>query len=271
MNEFLTIFTDLDGTLLDHNDYSYIEATSCLDFIRNNNIPLIFTSSKTSIEIELLCNEANIFHPYIAENGAILGVPVNYFDSNTRHTKNYKKLYIGLERSSIKTALKNLAVEFKFKAFSDFSISEIIRHTGLNELQAKYANQRECTEPIIWEDSQVNFEIFLDKLNSLDMSLIKGGRFHHVMGQHDKARTMLLLIKKFREHMKIPIKSIALGDSPNDYAMLKSADYGVLIPNSHSDSQSATIDQPKTIIYANHEGPKGWNETLLKLLKELTQ
>ncbi len=67
MNTPVVIFTDLDGTLLDHHNYSFIPAIPCLEFIRKQNIPLIFTSSKTSIEIEELCTLTNLYHPYIAE------------------------------------------------------------------------------------------------------------------------------------------------------------------------------------------------------------
>ena len=77
MDVFIIVFTDLDGTLLDHNDYSFTAAQPCLDFIRENKIPLIFASSKTSFEIENLCSETNFFHPYIAENGALLCIPEN--------------------------------------------------------------------------------------------------------------------------------------------------------------------------------------------------
>ncbi len=55
MNKHIVVFTDLDGTLLDHDSYSYTAAEPALDFIRNNNIPLIFTTSKTAIEVEELC------------------------------------------------------------------------------------------------------------------------------------------------------------------------------------------------------------------------
>ena len=48
----LIIFTDLDGSLLNHEDYSFQDAAPALERVRACNIPLIFTTSKTRKEIE---------------------------------------------------------------------------------------------------------------------------------------------------------------------------------------------------------------------------
>lgn len=48
------VFTDLDGTLLDHNTYSYTEASEGMQLLNENDIPLILVSSKTYSEIKEL-------------------------------------------------------------------------------------------------------------------------------------------------------------------------------------------------------------------------
>ena len=47
------IFTDLDGTLLDRETYSFEPAQSALHLIKQKGIPLILSTSKTRAEIEL--------------------------------------------------------------------------------------------------------------------------------------------------------------------------------------------------------------------------
>ena len=47
----IMIFTDLDGTLLNHDDYRYDAALPALDAIRRLHIPLIPVSSKTMVEM----------------------------------------------------------------------------------------------------------------------------------------------------------------------------------------------------------------------------
>ena len=267
MDVFIIVISDLDGTLLDHNDYNYTAAKPCLDFIRKKGIPLIFASSKTSIEIENLCSEINFFHPYIAENGALLCIPENYFIKGNSSTSVYEKKVIGIPREKINQVLENLTSSYQFTTFSKLTPGEIVSHTGLSESQALDANKRECTEPILWEDSEHKLVSFSTQLEKFNMRLLRGGRFHHVMGVHDKATTMTLLIEYFKKHINKSIISIALGDSPNDYEMLSTADYGVVVPN--PSIAKATIDESAKIIYANTSGPKGWNDTLLKLFENL--
>ena len=52
-SEFL-IFTDLDGTLLDHHDYSFSAASTALDLVQERKIPLIIATSKTFCEVKKL-------------------------------------------------------------------------------------------------------------------------------------------------------------------------------------------------------------------------
>ena len=46
------VFTDLDGTLLDHTSYSHQAAEPALEAIRERRIPLVFCTSKTRAEVE---------------------------------------------------------------------------------------------------------------------------------------------------------------------------------------------------------------------------
>jgi len=91
MNSQIVIFTDLDGSLLDHDTYSYAEAEPCLTYLRKQFIPLIFTSSKTAVEIKYLCDKTNTQHPFIAENGSLLSIPKYYFSAHQSTLGTYEK------------------------------------------------------------------------------------------------------------------------------------------------------------------------------------
>ena len=47
----LILFTDLDGTLLNHDDYAYEDAKPALKRIEAEDIPLIIVTSKTREEL----------------------------------------------------------------------------------------------------------------------------------------------------------------------------------------------------------------------------
>ena len=48
----LVIFSDLDGTLLDHQTYSPAPARPALEALRARAIPLVLCTSKTRAEVE---------------------------------------------------------------------------------------------------------------------------------------------------------------------------------------------------------------------------
>ena len=75
----ILIFTDLDGTLLEHRTYSFEAARPALQKIQEKHIPLIFSTSKTRAEIEYWQKTINIYHPFISENGGGIYIPNNYF------------------------------------------------------------------------------------------------------------------------------------------------------------------------------------------------
>jgi len=71
----ILVFTDLDGSLLNHDDYSFEEARPALDRLRKAKIPLIFVTSKTCREVEPLQNRLGLREPFIVENGGGIFVP----------------------------------------------------------------------------------------------------------------------------------------------------------------------------------------------------
>jgi len=67
------IFSDLDGTLLDEDTYSFQEATEAIEFLKEKEIPLILCSSKTRFEMELYREKMDIMtYPFIPENGGAI-------------------------------------------------------------------------------------------------------------------------------------------------------------------------------------------------------
>ena len=68
----LLVFTDLDGTLLDHETYSLEPALPALNTLKEKNIPLIFCTSKTRAEIEMIKSQLHSIHPFISENGGAI-------------------------------------------------------------------------------------------------------------------------------------------------------------------------------------------------------
>ena len=72
---FFLVFSDLDGTLLDHNTYGWKEAVPALELCRTRGVPVILASSKTRAEMDVLRRRLSLSAPFISENGGGIFFP----------------------------------------------------------------------------------------------------------------------------------------------------------------------------------------------------
>jgi len=256
------IFTDLDATLLDHHDYSYHEAEQMLRFIDSNNIPLIFTTSKTAVEVIELQKIMNISEPFIVENGGGIFVPNNYkaFDVEDYVEKDgFKVIEIGKSYCECKQFFKSHKDSFDVRTFSNMNIHEISRYTKLDNHHAKMAKERDFTEPFILNNDE-HLPLIEEAAALKDFKITKGGRFFHLLGiSQDKGIAVKKVVELFEETKKQRPYVIALGDSKNDIEMLQVADLPILIPR--HDESFINIDLPN-LIRADFKSSKGWNSSL---------
>jgi hypothetical protein len=70
------VFTDLDGTLLDHDTYGWEEALPALERCKRLLIPIVLVSSKTRAEMDQLRIKLSISAPFISENGGGIFSPM---------------------------------------------------------------------------------------------------------------------------------------------------------------------------------------------------
>jgi mannosyl-3-phosphoglycerate phosphatase len=250
IKENTIIFTDLDGTLLDHTTYSFDEAMPMLDYIKANKIPLIIVTSKTKEEVLRIQKLLDMDGPFIVENGAGIFIPLK---------EDYEMIAMGFDYEYIRSCFLKYAKSIPLIGFSDMKVEEVAEYTNLSIENASDAKKRSFTEPFILED-----ESRLDELrrmaNEDELDIVKGGRFYHLITKgQDKSNAIKHLIKYYKKNGTEDLKTIALGDSANDLSMLQSVDMPVLIP--HPDGSYLACDI-ETVIKAPFPGPKGWNAVL---------
>lgn len=261
------VFTDLDGTLLDHETYSFEPALPALKVLKERNIPLIICTSKTRAEIEQVRTEFHTSHPFISENGGAIFIPKNYFSSMfpfTKEESNYFIIELGTPYSRLREVfhqLKNLNPG-KIKGFGDFSPKKVAELCGFSLQKANLAKEREYDEPFILEnDTDINKIQQIAKDSNLHIT--RGGRFYHLMGNNDKGKALLFLKNIYKEKSK-HLRSIALGDSLNDLPMLEVVDYPILVQK--PDGSYDPSVKLNNLILASGKGPSGWNKAVFKLL-----
>lgn len=269
------VVTDLDGTLLDAQTYSWVPAAQSLEQLRQRGCPLILNSSKTLAELLQLARELNTNSPLIAENGSVIAIPEAFTIRGSEPSEEiqhgYRITRLGLDRQLIIEFAHQLRRDndFKFEGFSDWTATEIANHTGLELSAAQNAAERCATEPILWHDQTDRWDEFARLLAKKAIRAIRGGRFIHLMGEVDKATSLKHVRELYQQAFpQIAWDVVALGDAPNDLDMLSAADIAVVIPNQHSHTLKPTAART---IFADAFGPHGWNQVMLNLIRELDQ
>lgn len=258
------VYSDLDGTLLNHHDYSFDEASEALAYLQKEGIPLIIATSKTFREVQPLQKKLNIKCPFIVENGAGIFIPSDsILAQDILVSDSYLKISQAQSYLELRLFFKHLQKSHAIRGFGDMKVKEVMERTSLRHDDALNAMQRDFTEPFIIEET-VDIKLLQDEVNAEGLDIVKGGRFYHLISKgQDKAKAMQRLTHLFEEYFGTSITMIALGDSANDFSMLKAAHKSVLIPGHngvYADVEASNISK------ASYPGPKGWNVSLLEIL-----
>lgn len=249
----LLIFTDLDGTLLDHHDYGWDPAKPALAALERVGAPVILASSKTAAELQALHARLGLSgYPVIAENGAVAGDPAVLAGG-------------GGDYAALRAAIAGLPGARDFRGFGDMTAAEVSRATGLPPKEAALARRRQHSEPGLWQGAEAELEVFLKALGDAGLSARQGGRFLTISRGATKAGRMAEIAAGFG-----PDKTVALGDAPNDREMIEAADFGVIVRN---DDGPGLPDLPGEatgrVFRTVRSGPEGWNEAILGILDDL--
>ena len=264
------IFSDLDGTLLDHYSYSADAAKTTLAQLKAANIPVILTTSKTYAEVIELQDKLSIDAPFIVENGAAIYLPKSIFitqPDDTIDDGNYWLKCFCQPRAHWLEMLATLSDKFNgsYLGFSQMSVEQLMEITGLDHAAATQAKARAFGEPIQWLGDEASKSAFIKQLKQRGAVVLHGGRFIHVSGLCDKGKALSWLSHCYQKHLyqQAPT-TIALGDGGNDVAMLTVADYAVQIRSPVHDFPALT--RANKTIQTTKFGPHGWAESINAIL-----
>lgn len=261
------LFTDLDGSLLDHHSYDWAPAAPWLARLYQLGIPVIPVTSKTRSELLSLRKALGLEDlPFIAENGAVVGLPSSWCHSGLERQAGSDGLVIktlGVDIGFIRQRLRVWRERLKeasgvsFTAMSEMTLDELSTYTGLSDPEARLARMREGSEPLVWEGSEAGLEMFRASLAGDDLQLVQGGRFWHVTGKSHKGNAVSWMIERYAALRGVTPLTLALGDGPNDIAMLEAVDQAVVIQGCHG----LPVEPRQTVLYRTQAaGPKGWAE-----------
>jgi mannosyl-3-phosphoglycerate phosphatase len=269
------IFTDLDGSLLDHHSYSFKPAEKMLVELELQGIPVIPITSKTMAELGSLRDQLKNRHPFIVENGAAIYIPQDYFcqqPENLKAIADYWVIENAAPRDNWLNLLHSHAAEFstEYQTFNSIfqqqGVAGIAQLTGLDTNMAELANRRDYSEPVHWTGTEDRKKLFVKKMQSLGATVLQGGRFLNIGGTTDKGCALLQLQKLYLQQAKTNhCQTLAIGDSGNDISMLEVASSALIIKSdNHSPPQLTRSDNTSM---STNTGPFGWADGVAEWLQ----
>lgn len=280
MKPKIIIFTDLDGTLLDHKTYSFKEALPALKKAKMTKTPVIFVTSKTFAEVKTLQKKMNLWkkEAFIIENGGAIFIPKNLFDfvlktklSKEKISKkqDFWKIEFGKPYRKIRKILKETAkkINIPIKGISDMTAEEFSKDCGLSLSDAKEAKKRSYQEgfKILLPKKQQKkaYKKIKSAIQKRGLHTAIGGRYYQIMGKPAKTKAVKILIRLFQKKYG-KIYTIGLGDSQADLEFIKFCNEGYLIKNPKK-LLKTKIKNPK-IKKTKNIGPKAWREIVMEKL-----
>ncbi|MDJ0925353.1 MAG: HAD-IIB family hydrolase [Acidimicrobiia bacterium] len=233
------VFTDLDGTLLDHETYQPGPALPALRELLAEGVAVYFCSAKTWTEQTVIAAELDVAVGFIVENGAAVYEPDG---SATVFGTPYR-----LVRRKLAEAAATVGA--RVRGYGDMPVSEVMRHTGLDADRAEYARKREYTESFIIESGD-SYELG-QAMAIRGLRLQRGSRFWTAQGEHDKGQAVGHVIARFGDS----VESYGLGDYDNDIGMLNAVDTPMLVQLPDGSWRDLPVED---MIRLDGVGPAGW-------------
>lgn len=263
----IIIFSDIDGTLIDFERYSFEETAGTVVAVVARGVPLVLCSSKTRAEQEPLRAALGIPGPFIVENGSAVFIPPGTFDFDFPHQRRgaYQVIELGLPAATIRAALAAARREtaLALTGYADLSVAEVAAATGLAEAAAARARLRDYSETIVTPLDKTTIAQLRAAPSMRGLSVIHGGRFHTVTGAAaGKGAAVARLAALYRRQLG-DVVTIGLGDSANDRPLLAAVDRPYLVQKPGGAWEP--LDVPG-LVRVRAVGPVGWRAVVEEVM-----
>ena len=268
----LMIFTDIDGTLINNDTFYEGENIEIAQTLSEHNHILIYNSSKTFSEIDLMQKRFNTSFPFICETGGGIYHKNLFNQVSDRLRDGYSIMYEAKKIEMFKDIIeKEVQKNFKndLDMFDDLCLDEKSKLSGLRGNDLYLASKRDFSMLISWKSDELRYSKFESVLHGYGLRLIKGGRFCHICTSHDKGQAVTFFLNQIKSsEMYNKIITIGIGDSTNDIEMLSNVDYACVVKSENNSELMKKIHHNKIVLSMNH-APEGWAECIQNIFLQI--
>lgn len=277
----MIVFSDLDGTLLDYDGYTWDAAAGAVHALLVRGAAIVFCSSKTRTEQEFHQAELDVHDPMVVENGSAIVVPHGYFPGvlatveagRLRTGEGCDEIVLGYPRALIDERIRAIRQELALdvRGYCDMTVEEISARTGLTEAAARRAQAREFSETVEVGGGPDAWLTFLEALEERDLRGFGNGPTGTVVGSWaDKGSAVRLLSGLYRRAAarlgmgyEMP-PTIGIGDAANDAPMLREVDRAFLVERAGGGWAGLEVEGLERV---EGVGPEGWAWAVDRILR----
>jgi mannosyl-3-phosphoglycerate phosphatase len=270
------IFTAVDE-IADHaSGNAWDAAAEALQALARRGVPLVLSTRGTRAQLEPLRRKLQHGHPFLTESAAGLFIPDGYFnlrlEGATRFGRNFCVPF-GRTHAEAAAALPEIAEEAgaSVVGFSQISLREIARNSGLSTRDAELYRQREFGEIFFFAgETEKTTRRFSQLAREKGWEAVPGDPLWDFRGplKHNGENAVRYLMRMYRKALHGRQRSIGIGSGAADLHLLSATDTAVILPRRPGEFDDVLLSRLPRAKRAEQAGPAGWGEAIMQVLEK---
>jgi mannosyl-3-phosphoglycerate phosphatase len=268
------IFTAVDGVLNHASGAAWEAVSEALQALARRGVPLVLATRGTRAQLEPLRRKLQHGHPFLTESGAGLFIPDGYFNVRLEGATRFGRHFcvpFARPHSEAAAALPEIAEEATASVvgFSQMSVREIARNSGLSSRDAELFRQREFGEIFFFagETEEVTrrfSQIALDK----GWEAVPGDPLWELRGRlkQNGENAVRYLMGLYRKALHGRQRSVGIGSDAGDLYLLAATDATIVLPRYSGRFDDALLGKLPRAVRAEQPGAEGWAQAVLGTL-----
>jgi mannosyl-3-phosphoglycerate phosphatase len=250
-------------------------ASEALIEIERRNIPLVLSTRGTRAQLEPLRRKLGIGHPFLTEGGGGLFIPDGYFALRLEGARRMGRYFcVPFGRSSLQAgeAVEDIARQARAEVvrYAEMNAREISRNTGMTERDAEGSREREFSERFFFAgNADLAVPSFEKIAGEQNWQIRRSEPLWELSSGNDEGKAVRYLMRLYRDAMRSRVRSVGIGASVEDLALLAASDQAFILPPSSNGFDEKLVSKLPNATRIDIPGVAGWNQTVLDILSRL--